>query len=72
MIHDEQWDRLLVFGGDRSSEGASAETNTGGETNESFSRAITIYSTDSSWALLRRCRRSFAYRVTPPSIGLRA
>jgi len=49
MIHDEQWNRLLVFGGDRSSEGASAETNTGGETNESFVRTLNIFSADSSW-----------------------
>ncbi len=68
MVHDEQWNRLLVFGGDRSHEGATAETNTQGETNETFVRSVDVFVADTSWRklettapILRRSGHSAVY-----------
>jgi hypothetical protein len=52
IVHDEQWNRLLVFGGDRSYEGTGGEGNAGGETNECFVRLVDVFAMDTTWRQL--------------------
>ncbi|HEX7993748.1 MAG TPA: galactose oxidase early set domain-containing protein, partial [Streptosporangiaceae bacterium] len=68
MIHDEQWNRLTLFGGDRTYEGTGGESNSGGESNETWVRATDVFVPDTTWKrlvtdapILRRSGHSAVY-----------